>query len=170
QFAKVIRKLKSELTEVSVEVLIPDMQGKQELLDNIIEAEPDILNHNMETVRSLTPQVRSGADYERSLGVLKYASSFGERPIVKSGFMVGMGENDSEIIELIHDLKNAGCSMITIGQYLQPSKDNIPVLRYVEPEKFKKWKEYAEGIGIEHAYAGPLVRSSYRAQEQYQDV
>jgi lipoyl synthase len=170
QFADVVRILKSEIPEISIEVMIPDMKGKSELIDIILEAEPDVLNHNTETVKRLSKQIRSGADYERSLGVLKYASSWKKKVRVKSGFMVGMGEKDEEVIELIDDLKEAGCNIITIGQYLQPSKENIPVARYVEPEKFKSWKLYAEKIGIERAFAGPLVRSSYRADEQIQNI
>jgi len=167
-FAEVISKLKSELPGISVEALIPDMKGKTELLDIILDAKPDVLNHNTETVKRLTPFIRSGADYDRSLKVLKYSSERNKNIKVKSGFMVGMGERDDEVLKLIRDLKDAGCDMITIGQYLQPSRENIPVARYVEPDTFAKWKEYAEEIGIEHAFSSPLARSSYRAYEQFQ--
>jgi lipoyl synthase len=167
-FAEVIKRIKEDIPQTTIEVLIPDMCGKQELLDIILDAEPDVFNHNTETVRRLTRQIRSGADYDRSLSILVYASRSKSKISVKSGFMVGMGEEDGEAEELIHDLKDAGCSIITIGQYLQPSRDNIPVARYVEPEKFEQWKKFAENIGIDHAFAGPLVRSSYRAHELFE--
>jgi len=167
-FAKVIKKIRNDVPRTTIEVLIPDMQGKFELLDIIISARPDVLNHNTETVRRLTPQIRSGAIYERSLNVLKYAASK-NNIAVKSGLMVGMGESDIEVEELIRDMKDAGCSIMTIGQYLQPSKDKIPVDRYVEPDKFEQWKKFAENIGIEHVFSGPLVRSSYRAEEQFKE-
>ncbi len=147
----------------SVEALIPDMEGKEELLQTVIDAGPDIIAHNIETVRRLTPSVRIKARYDCSLGVIRYLSSKGVQS--KSGLMLGLGETDEEVLETLRDLAEAGCRIVTIGQYLQPTRRNHEVARYVSPEQFLMFKEQAHQYGIPHVESGPLVRSSYHAEK-----
>jgi len=176
-FAKVIHKLKTSGTEtrrygsvrspyrtIKIEVLIPDLQGDWNALAKIIEAGPDVLNHNVETVPRLYSQIRPQADYQRSLKVIKQAKQLKNDIATKSGFMVGLGESRDEIFQVVNDLKNAGCDIVTIGQYLAPSKAQAQVARYVAPEEFEEFKSYGEKLGLKVA-AGPFVRSSYRAKE-----
>ena len=146
----------------TVETLIPDFQGSVSALENVVTARPDMLNHNVETVARLYPLVRPRAGYRRSLSILEYASTRGLR--AKSGLMLGLGETDGEIQETLVDLKRAGCRYLTMGQYLAPSGDHIPVARYVSPEAFDQWAETARCMGFLGVAAGPLVRSSYRAE------
>lgn len=160
-WAETIRQIKALNSHISMEVLIPDFMGKEEYLDEIIEARPDIISHNMETVRRLTPQVRSVAKYERSLSVLEYISR--SSIPAKSGFMLGLGETEEEVLELMNDLLQAGCKLLSIGQYLQPSSKNIPVVEYIHPDIFEKYKTIAYSLGFNHIESGPLVRSSYRS-------
>ncbi|MCM1004984.1 MAG: lipoyl synthase [Prevotella sp.] len=162
-WAELIRRLKKECPDTTMEVLIPDMQGRTELLDMIIDAGPDIISHNMETVRRLTPQVRSVATYDCSLSVLKYIASKGVR--TKSGIMLGLGETPDEIIQVMDDLREAGVEVMTIGQYLQPTRHNWPVQEYVEPEKFEDYGRIAMGKGFRHVESAPMVRSSYHADK-----
>jgi len=162
-FARTIQAIRQRQPKVTIEVLTPDFQGDTHCLDTVCEARPDVFNHNLETTRRLTPEIRSGADYERSLGVLRYVANKANGPIVKSGFMVGLGETDQEITELLFDLQEAGVRMVTIGQYLRPSKMNREVQKFYRPEEFDAIKAKAQAMGFEHVAAGPFVRSSYHA-------
>lgn len=160
-WAAVIRAVKQHV--LSVEALIPDMEGREEALQVVVDAAPDIIAHNIETVRRLSPIVRIKARYDCSLGVIRYLSGRGVQS--KSGLMVGLGETDEEVRETLRDLADAGCRIVTIGQYLQPSRRNHDVHRYVTPEQFEEYKRYALQCGIQHAESGPLVRSSYHAEK-----
>ncbi|HKY62089.1 MAG TPA: lipoyl synthase [bacterium] len=163
-FAETIRQVKARCPATQVEVLIPDFRGKGEALTWVFAARPHILNHNLETVRSLQKTVRPQADYERSLEVLRLAAEHGL--IAKSGLMLGLGESDEELAEAISDLHRHGrVKILTLGQYLRPTPDHLEVKRYVSPAEFEEWARYAEGLGIEHVASGPLVRSSYHADE-----
>ncbi len=157
QFAKVIKKL----SPLKVEVLIPDFL---EHLEIVLAAKPFVLNHNIETVPRLYSQVRPQANYQRSLAILRKSKQLDKTAYTKSGFMVGLGENQEEICALLEDLKEAKCNLVTIGQYLAPSKENLPVARYVEPKEFEVYKKTGEKLGLK-VKAGPFVRSSYQAKE-----
>jgi lipoic acid synthetase len=161
-WAATVRAIRSRNPETTIEILIPDFQGKPELIELVIASAPDIIGHNMETVRRLTPSVRSSAKYDTSLAVLGQSASAGIR--TKTGVMVGLGETDAEVRELMDDVLAVGVSMITIGQYLQPSRRNIPVSEYVTPEQFDVWKNVALEKGFLHVESAPLVRSSYHAK------
>lgn len=157
-----IKAIKELNPSVTMEVLIPDFMGQEELIANIIDAKPDVISHNMETVRRLTPVVRSVATYERSLQVLKQVA---ESPIpAKTGIMVGLGETIAEVEETMDDLLSVGCSILTIGQYLQPTHKHYPVQEYVTPQQFAAYKETALAKGFKIVESGPLVRSSYYAE------
>ncbi|MBI4777278.1 MAG: lipoyl synthase [Deltaproteobacteria bacterium] len=162
QFVSTIRRIRASCPEATVETLIPDFQGSVAALETVVAAWPDMLNHNVETVARLYPVVRPRADYRRSLSILEYASTRGLK--VKSGLMLGLGETDGELLETLVDLKRAGCRYLTLGQYLAPSGEHIPVARYVSPEAFDRWAEAARNMGFLGVAAGPLVRSSYRAE------
>ncbi|MBN1436030.1 MAG: lipoyl synthase [Sedimentisphaerales bacterium] len=162
-FALVIQAVRQKCPKVTIEVLTPDFQFDTSCLDTVIKAQPDVFNHNVETTRRLTPEIRSGADYERSLAVLNYVAEQ-KGPIVKSGFMLGLGETDEEIRQLLHDLRSAGVTMLTIGQYLRPSEQNRPVAKFYPPEEFDVIRQIAEDMGFNHVAAGPFVRSSYHAE------
>ncbi len=163
-FAETIQKVKVKCPDTQVEVLIPDFRGKGEALSWVFAAKPHILNHNLETVRSLQKTVRPQADYERSLEVLRLADESGL--VAKSGLMLGLGESDEELAEAISDLHHRGrVRILTLGQYLRPTPDHLEVQRYVSPAEFEEWARYAEGLGIEFVASGPLVRSSYHADE-----
>lgn len=163
-FAETIKRVKAACPETQVEVLIPDFRGKGDALLRVFAARPHILNHNLETVRSLQTQVRPQANYERSLEVLRLASEFGLT--AKSGLMLGLGENDAELREALHDLRVISrVKILTLGQYLRPTPQHLEVQRYVTPEAFAEWKDYAEALGFEFVASGPLVRSSYHADE-----
>lgn len=148
-----------------IEVLVPDFQGDIAYIDLVCLAKPDIISHNLETVRRITPSVRSKANYELSLSVLQRFSSNGL--LTKSGIMVGIGETDDEVTQTLNDMFVAGCRIVTIGQYLQPTKEHIPVQEYIHPDVFLKYKEKAFEIGFHQAECGPLVRSSYMAEESF---
>ncbi len=165
-FAKTILAVRQRRPDVTIEVLTPDFLGDRTCLDVVSTARPDVFNHNIETTRRLAPQIRSGADYQRSLDVLRYMAGKGHDNgmIVKSGFMLGLGEKDEEITEMLHDLHEAGVDMLTIGQYLQPGKTNHPVEKYYPPEEFERIREQAESLGFAHVASGPFVRSSYHAE------
>ncbi|MGC8866274.1 MAG: lipoyl synthase [Bacteroidales bacterium] len=158
-----IQALRELLPHSTIEVLIPDFQGKNQFIDLIIEAQPHIIGHNVETVRRLTPAVRSRARYDVSLAVLQRISSRGMT--AKSGLMLGLGETHDEVLETLRDLKQAGCSIITIGQYLRPTPAHFPVAEYIRPEVFEEWKNVALELGFVAVESGPLVRSSYHAAE-----
>lgn len=150
---------------LTIEVLTPDFNGDRGPIQGVLDAGPDVFNHNLETVERLTKKVRSRADYNRSLNVLKYVRGASENIVVKSGLMVGLGERDEEIYRTLEDLADAGCDIVTIGQYLRPSRRHLAVERYVEPKCFTGYKEYGESVGIKLVFADPLVRSSYMAEE-----
>ncbi|MDD6943037.1 MAG: lipoyl synthase [Muribaculaceae bacterium] len=162
-WADAIRTIKERCPGITMEVLIPDFQGRTDLIDLIIEQKPDIISHNMETVRRLTPDVRSVATYDRSLAVLKYIASKGIR--TKSGIMLGLGETREEILETMDDLLAAGCQVMTIGQYLQPSKLHYRVRDYIHPDTFAEYGEIGRKKGFRHVESAPMVRSSYHAEK-----
>jgi lipoic acid synthetase len=163
QFATVVSQFRKELPDVTVEILTPDFRGRPECLETVFASRPDIFNHNIETVRRLTPKVRSRATYDRTLAVLRAANHAGLR--VKSGIMVGHGEEREEILEAFRDLRAAGCSMLTVGQYLPPSPRHLPVHYFYTPEEFSELSDRAFDLGFQDVASGPLVRSSYHADE-----
>ena len=165
-FAATIRALKREIPDVRVEVLIPDFLGDEDALRTVLDARPDVLNHNMETVKRLYKRVRPAGRYERSLSLLRNVAMWTPDIPAKSGIMVGVGETREEVEELIGDLHAHGVSMITIGQYLAPSNSHLPVERYVTPEEFAHYRDYGLALGIRQVASGPLVRSSFHAEEQ----
>jgi len=162
-WVKVILKIKEINPEVSMEVLIPDFQGKEELIQQIIDASPEVISHNVETVERLTPQIRSVAEYKRSLQVLSYISHSGV--ITKSGIMLGLGEKEEEVIQTMKDIKNVGCKIITIGQYLAPPSSPLPVTEYITPKQFEKYHKIGIELGFSFVESSPLVRSSYHADK-----
>ena len=162
QFAEVIREIRKLNKDITIEVLIPDFHAKKELMDIVYDEKPDVLNHNIEAARSIFKTVRPQGDYERSLEVLRYAKEKGL--VSKSGFMVGLGETKEEVFETLKDLRDVDCDMVTIGQYLQPSKDHFEIDRYVTPEEFEEYKAIAYEMGFKHVASGPFVRSSYHAK------
>lgn len=166
-FADTIREVKRANSEAKVEVLIPDLQGNEQDLSIITEAKPNILNHNLETISSLYPLVRPQAEYKRSLKVLKSAKKQENSLYTKSGIMVGLGEKQEEVVRLMEDLRSVGCDILTIGQYLQPSKDQIEVSEFITPDLFEEYKQTAEKLGFKKVFSGPFVRSSYKASEIY---
>lgn len=161
-WVETIKKIKALNPDTTLEVLIPDFQGKTELVDMVCQAAPNVISHNMETVRRLTPLVRSAAKYDVSLSVLNRIAENGLK--AKSGIMVGLGETTEEILEVMDDLLAAKCSILTIGQYLQPSRKHLPVSAYIHPDEFKRLKEIALEKGFAYVESGPLVRSSYHAE------
>lgn len=162
-WAETIREVRKVNPETTIEVLIPDFQGKEELIKIVAAEKPDIISHNMETVRRLTPEVRSAAKYDTSLKVLKTIAK--EGIVAKSGIMVGLGETQEEVEELMDDLLSIGCSVLTIGQYLQPTHKHYPVREYITPEQFNKYKEIGLAKGFRDVESAPLVRSSYHAEK-----
>ena len=162
-WCKVIETVRDECPDVTMEVLIPDFQGRKDLIAKIIELKPEVISHNMETVRRLTPEVRSVATYDTSLSVIKQIAEGGVRS--KSGIMLGLGETEEEIIQTMKDLRKNGCEVITIGQYLQPSRKHYPVKAYITPEKFEEYGKIGKELGFRHVESGPLVRSSYHAEK-----
>lgn len=165
-WACTIREIKRLNPETTIEVLIPDFQGRKELVSQVIEAQPEIISHNMETVKRITPLVRSAARYETSLEVIRQIADSGIT--AKSGIMVGLGETPEEVEELMDDLRRAGCQILTIGQYLQPSHKHYPVAEYVTPAQFASYKKTGLAKGFDQVESAPLVRSSYHAEKQVQ--
>ena len=163
-WAETIQAIRRANPETTLETLIPDFQGDKTNLDRIITVRPEIVSHNLETVRRLTRKVRIQAQYDRSLEVLLYLKESG-LPRTKSGIMLGLGETEEEVIETLHDLKAAKVDVVTIGQYLQPSKKHLPVQEYITPEQFKKYETIGLALGFRHVESGALVRSSYKAQK-----
>jgi lipoic acid synthetase len=163
-WAATIRAIRHRNPSTAVEVLIPDFQGKTEHLDIVLEAKPDILNHNVETVERLQRPVRKTANYQQSLNVLRHAKDRGFT--TKSGIMLGLGEEQSEIEICLRDMQYAGIDIITIGQYLQPTPNHLPLKRWVTPDEFEHWKTFGLEIGFGVVESAPLVRSSYHAEEQ----
>ncbi len=168
QFAAVTRSIHACSPQCRVELLIPDLQGNLGALETILAAKPEVLGHNLETVPRLYRAARAGADYRRSLELLTAAAQIAPGIPTKSGLMLGMGETMDEILEVMQDLRRAGCGMLTLGQYLQPTRNHLPVIRYIEPGEFRELHQAGIQIGFTHVEAGPLVRSSYHAAEQFE--
>ena len=166
-FAECITKIKNRLPKCSVEVLTPDFGGKWWALSGVMQAKPDVLNHNIETVRSLFPKVRAKGNYDLSLELLAKAKDIDSNIATKSGIMVGLGETKDELIATMEDLRAVDCNLLTIGQYLQPSKKHIPINRFYTPEEFKELEKIGLEMGFNHVASGPLVRSSYHADDQH---
>jgi len=165
-FAMVIEEIRRQAPGCRVEVLIPDFQGDRESIRTVVDARPEVLNHNTETVPRLYRVVRSGARYERSLELLRYSKELRREALTKSGVMVGLGEETHELLAVLRDLASAGCDIVTIGQYLRPSRDHLPMKRLYTPREFAELKAEALKMGFRHVESGPLVRSSYHAHEQ----
>jgi len=161
-WATTIRKIKELNPETTIETLIPDLNAQPEHLQKVIDAAPDVISHNMETVRRLTPKVRSTARYDRSLQVISMISAAGI--VSKSGIMVGLGETESEVLQTMDDLRSVGCKVLTIGQYLQPDSNLLPVQEYITPETFEKYRTEGMKRGFSYVESSPLVRSSYHAE------
>jgi lipoic acid synthetase len=168
-FANTIRAIKRQVPNCSVEVLIPDFRGDPEALRTVVEAKPDILNHNIETVPRLYSKVRPQADYRASLDLLRAARGMEPSQITKSGIMVGVGETDDEIRQTMLDLRQAGCDILTIGQYLSPSLNHVPIQRYYTPDEFENLRQLGMSMAFKHIESGPLVRSSYHAARALRD-
>jgi lipoic acid synthetase len=169
-FAKTIIEIRRQIPAAVIEVLIPDFQGDADALQTVLNARPDVLNHNIETVSRLYTLVRPQARYERSLQLIERVRSFNPKIPTKSGLMLGLGETSAEIRSTLNDLVGVGCRMLTLGQYLQPSKTHLPVQRFVPPEEFDQWRQTAIEMGFAEVASGPFVRSSYHAKELYQTV
>ena len=165
-FAATIAEIRKLTPDCRVEVLIPDFQGREDALKVVLEARPDVLNHNTETVPRLYRVVRSGARYQRTLQLLENAKKFSPGMVTKSGVMVGLGEEISELVQVFRDLGARGVDILTVGQYLRPSRDHLPIARFYTPTEFRFLKEEALRFGFRHVESGPLVRSSYHAHEQ----
>lgn len=170
QFVRVINAIRGRCPEVSVEVLTPDFNNNQAALEKIIKAKPEIFNHNVETVPSLYQKVRPQADYQQSLTVLSRVAVGDPEILIKSGMMLGLGEGEEELTAVWQDLLQAGVEILTMGQYLQPTNENIEVAEYIRPEKFEELKEKALALGFKSVSSGPHVRSSYLAEETYQEL
>jgi lipoic acid synthetase len=164
-FAETICAVRKLLPKAGIEVLIPDFQGNPDALKTVLDAKPDVLNHNMETVPRLYPWVRPEAIYPRSLLLIQQAGKAGPQMQTKSGLMLGMGETSDEVRQSLKDLRDAGCQILTLGQYLQPSSDQLPVKRFIPPDEFDDWKMQAKDMGFSQVASGPFVRSSYHAKE-----
>lgn len=167
-FARTVFEVKRRLPGAVIELLIPDFRGKKKSLKKIFDSKPDVINHNIETVKNLYPIVRSEANYERSLEILAESKKRGF--ITKSGMMLGLGETPDQVLDTMDDLQKTGVDILTIGQYLSPSEKNLPVVRFVPPSEFEYYKIMGEEKGIPHIVSGPLVRSSYRAADAYRSV
>lgn len=163
-FARTIHAVRRRLPGAKVEVLTPDFKGNRDALHTVLDAEPDTFNHNIETVPRLYRKVRPQADYQQSLDVLREARRYSPRTLTKSGFMVGLGERRDEVWRLLEDLRAHAVGVVTIGQYLQPTRAHLPVEEYVHPDRFEEYKEYGEQLGFRAVFSGPLVRSSFMAE------
>ena len=167
-FAQTITEIRRRVPGIRVEVLVPDFGGSDRALTTVVRARPNVLNHNLETIPRLYPEVRPGADYRRSLYLLTRARRLVPDIPTKSGLMLGLGESPEELRQVFGDLVEAGCRILTLGQYLQPSADHLPVVRYLPPDEFERWREVALDMGFHQAASGPFVRSSYSAGELYE--
>ncbi|ACZ41018.1 lipoic acid synthetase [Thermobaculum terrenum ATCC BAA-798] len=165
-FARTIRAIHRRVPGCSVEVLIPDFRGQEDAIRKVVEAGPEIINHNVETVPRLHRRVRPQAKYERSLRVLELAGELGGEVLTKSGLMVGLGESRQELRDVMRDLRSVGVEILTVGQYLRPSREHLPVEKYYTPQEFEELKQEALELGFKHVESGPLVRSSYHADQQ----
>ncbi|HWR44167.1 lipoyl synthase [Sporomusa sp.] len=170
QFAAAIGAVRAQLPKAGIEVLIPDFKGSMEALQTVLQAKPNILNHNIETVPRLYSVVRPQAVYSRSLELINRTSRVGSGILPKSGLMLGLGEEIAEVVEVMKDLYNCGCKMLTLGQYLSPSPDHLPVEEYIHPDVFKWLGQEAQRIGFSHVSAGPMVRSSYHAGYSFAEL
>jgi lipoic acid synthetase len=166
-FAETIRAIRALNPKINIEVLIPDFKGDLRSLKAVLKECPEVLNHNIETVSRLYPRVRPLADYKRSLHLLKRSKEDCPHIPTKSGFMLGLGETQEEVLELLRDLREAGCDFLTIGQYLQPRQDRLPVVRFIPPEEFEEYKRIGEEMGFRAVASGPFVRSSFHASEMF---
>ena len=165
-FRHCIEAVRKRLPESTIEVLTPDFLGKEACLSEVMAARPEVFNHNLETVRRLTPKVRFRSEYDRSLAVLDWVHQrFNGQVLTKSGMMLGLGEKDEEVVSALEDLRRVGCDILTLGQYLQPTLEHLPVVEFVTPERFVELKDRAQSMGFKHVESGPLVRSSYHAGE-----
>ena len=163
-FAQTIRLTRDACPGIRIEVLIPDFRGSISALRTVAEARPDVLAHNLETVQRLYPLARAGSRYPRSLDHLRNAKSFGFPVTTKSSLMLGLGEERNEILKALNDLREADVDIVTLGQYLQPTRDHLPVERFYTPQEFVEYRDYALSLGFRHVASGPLIRSSYRAE------
>ncbi len=170
QFAELVHAVRRKAPDCKIELLIPDLQGDYSALKTILDAKPDILGHNLETVPRLYAQARQGADYQRSLDLLQESFKIDRSIPTKSGLMLGMGEEKEEVEETLRDLFDCGGSMLTLGQYLSPTRNHLPVVRYISPDEFSEFKAFAVKLGFAHVEAGPLVRSSYHAEKQLMEA
>jgi lipoic acid synthetase len=169
-WAETVRQVRQRNPDCKIEVLIPDFNGDEDALNTVLDAQPDVLNHNTETISRLYRRVRPDADYQQSLRLLKRAAERRDRErrrmLTKSGIMVGLGEAFEEVVDLMKDLREVSCDIMTIGQYLQPHARRLPVERYVTPQEFEKWREIGMTMGFKHVESSPLTRSSYHARQQ----
>ena len=166
-FAKTIQAIRTLDPEIKIEVLIPDFQGASTPLGIVLKEGPDVLNHNVETIARLYPKVRPQADYKRSIDLLRRSKKDYPHIFTKSGFMLGLGETQEEVLKLFQDLKKVGCDFLTIGQYLQPRQDRLPVIRFISPEEFGEYKRIGEEMGFRGVASGPFVRSSFHASQLF---
>ena len=166
-FALTIEAIRARVPGCRVEVLVPDFQGSHAAMKIVMDARPDVLNHNTETVPRLYRQVRLGARYERSLEMLRYAKELGPETPVKSGLMLGLGETEEEVLGVMRDLRGHSVDILTLGQYLRPSPKHLPIVKFVAPEQFQEFRRAGQGMGFAHVEAGPLVRSSYHADDSH---
>lgn len=169
-YARTIRAIRDVHRSIRIEVLIPDFKGDLGALRKVLRENPDVLNHNVETVARLYPKVRPQAEYARSLELLRRAKEEGSSALIKSGFMLGLGEEPPEVLRLLRDLRSVGCDLITIGQYLQPRADRLTVVRYIPPEEFEHYRRLAEEMGFRAVASGPFVRSSFHASRMFEDL
>jgi lipoic acid synthetase len=167
-FSEAIQAIRALDQKIKVEVLIPDFQGDLTALKAVLKECPDVLNHNIETISRLYATVRPQADYQRSIDLLRRSKENFPHILTKSGFMLGLGETQEEVLELLQDLREVGCNFLTIGQYLQPRPDRLQVVRYVPPEEFEEYKKIGEGMGFRAVASGPFVRSSYHASQMFE--
>ena len=168
QFARTVTMLRENAADITVEVLVPDFRGSEESIRTVVKSGPQVINHNVETVPHLYPEVRTGADYARSLELLYTVKKLSSTIVTKSGLMLGLGESRDEVIEVMGDLREADCDLLTIGQYLQPSARHHPVVRFITPEEFAEYEAIGREMGFAKVASSPLVRSSYRAAELYE--
>ncbi|MBE9143622.1 lipoyl synthase [Planktothrix mougeotii] len=165
QFVRCIEEVRAVSPQTTIEVLIPDLCGNWDALELILQAKPEVLNHNTETIKRLYRRVRPQGDYQRSLELLKRSRQLTPEVYTKSGIMVGLGETDAEVRETMQDLRTVDCDILTLGQYLQPSPKHLPLVEFIPPEQFKAWREFGESIGFLQVVASPLTRSSYHAEQ-----
>ncbi len=170
QFVKTIEAIKAFSKDVKIEALVPDFNASRESIEAVVNSEPDVFGHNIETVERLYPIVRAPSDYKRSLSVLRLAKEINPRQVTKSAIMLGLGELDKEIVATMEDLRRAGCDMLAIGQYMRPGRQNIPVHKLISPDGFERYKRIGEGLGFRHVSSGTFIRSSYFAEESFKNM